>query len=84
MVFRKQLNEEGNYIDLYGRRWEILSCEVCESKEWYDTGEVDEDGNPIMAQHIVVNKGWDAFDSAEQAAQSYGLKYEPLPPEKGD
>lgn len=78
MVFRKQLNEEGNYIDLYGRRWEILSCERCESKEWYDTDEVDEEGNPVWAQRIVINKGWDAFESEEAAAQAYGLTYKPI------
>lgn len=79
MVFRKQLNEEGNYIDLYGRRWEILSCERTESKEWYDTGEVDEEGNPIMAQRVVINVGWDEFASIEDAAAAYGLRYDPLP-----
>lgn len=84
MVFRRQLNEEGNYTDLYGRRWEILSCEVCESKEWYDTGEVDEEGNPIMAQRVVINKGWDAFESEEEAAAAYGLIYNPIPEEELD
>lgn len=82
MVFRKQLNEEGNYIDLYGRRWEIISCERTESKEWYDTGEVDEEGNPIWAERIVINKGWDAFESEEAAASYYGLTYDPLNPEE--
>lgn len=80
MVFRKQLNEEGNYVDAMGERWEILSCERTESKEWYDTGEVDEEGNPIMAQRIVINKGWDAFESEEAAAQAYGLTYSPIEP----
>lgn len=73
MVYKKQLNELGNYIGQDGLRYEILSCEVTESKEWYDTGEVDEYGNPIMAQRIVINKGWDEFPSIEAAAEAYGL-----------
>ena len=79
MVFQKQLNEEGNYKDINGIRWEILSCERCESKEWYDTGEVDEEGNHIWDWRIGINKGWDAFDSIEAAADYYGLTYDPLP-----
>ena len=77
MVFRKQLNEEGDYKDVSNVRWEILSCERTESMEWYDTGEVDEEGNSIMAQRVVINKGWDAFESLEQAANAYGLTYDP-------
>lgn len=78
MVFQKQLNEEGNYIGQDGKRYEILSCNVTESKEWYDAGEVDAEGNPIMAQRVVINKGWDAFENLEQAAQAYGLIYDPI------
>ena len=77
MVFRKQLNEEGDYKDVSNVRWEILSCERTESMEWYDTGEVDEEGNSIMAQRVVINKGWDAFESLEEAANAYGLTYDP-------
>lgn len=77
MVFIKQLNEEGDYKDVSNVRWEILSCERTESMEWYDTGEVDEEGNSIMAQRVVINKGWDAFESLEQAANAYGLTYDP-------
>ncbi len=78
MVYQKQLNEEGNYIGQDGKRYEILSCNVTESKEWYDTGEVDQDGNPVMAQRVVINKGWDAYESIEAAAAAYGLTYKPL------
>lgn len=78
MVYQKQLNEKGNYIGQDGKRYEILSCNVTESKEWYETGEVDQDGNPIMAQRVVINKGWDAYESIEAAAAAYGLTYEPL------
>ena len=77
MVFRKQLNEEGDYKDVSNVRWDILSCERTESMEWYDTGEVDEEGNSIMAQRVVINKGWDAFESLEEAANAYGLTYDP-------
>ena len=81
MVYQKQLNEEGNYIGQDGKRYEILFCEVTESKEWYDTGEVDEQGEPIWAWRIVINKGWDEFPSIEAAAAAYGLMYDPLPVE---
>ena len=81
MVFRKQLNEEGNYIGQDGKRYDILSCERTESMEWYDTGEIDEEGNPIMAQRVVINKGWDEYESEEAAAAAYGLMYDPLPEE---
>ena len=93
MVFKKQANPQGNYIekdktyiDEHGQeivipgvvRYDILSCEICESKEWYDTGEVDEDGNPIWDWRIVINKGWDAFDSEAEAAEAYNLRFDPV------
>lgn len=85
MVFRKQLNEEGQYLDKEGNRWEILSCNHAEVQEMYETGEFsvseDEDGNeirtPIMAQRVVINKGWDAYDNEEAAAKAYGLVLQP-------
>lgn len=79
MVYQKQFNEEGDYIDNEGLRYDVLSCERTESKEWYDTGEVDEEGNPIWTWRIVINKGWDAFESLEDALEAYGLTYDPLP-----
>ena len=78
MVFQKQLNENGNYIGQDGLRYEILSCERTESMEWYETGEVDEQGEPIWAKRVVINKGWDTFESEEAAAAAYGLTYSPL------
>lgn len=78
MVFQKQRNDEGDYKDLQNVRWDILSCERTESKEWYDTGEVDEEGNPIMAQRVVINKGWDEYPDLETAMQAYGLIYDPI------
>lgn len=79
MVFRKQQNNEGDYKDVQNVRWDILSCERTESMEWYETGEVDEEGNPIMAQRVVINKGWDEFESLAKAIKEYGLTYDPLP-----
>ncbi len=73
MVFRKQVNKKGNYQDANGVCYEILHCERTESKEWYDTGEVNQEGNPIFASRIVINKGWDVFPSEEAAAEAYGL-----------
>ncbi len=78
MVFQKQINEEGKYIGQDGKRYEILSCQRTESMESYDTGEVDAEGNPIMAQRVVINKGWDEFESEQAAAAAYGLAYSPL------
>ncbi len=77
MAFQKQLNEGGKYIGADGQRYEILSCNVTESKEWYETWEQDEAGTPVMAQRVVINKGWDEFESEEAAAQAYGLEYKP-------
>lgn len=90
MVFRKQLNEEGKYYDEYGQRWEILSCERTESMEWVQTG-IDTqviDGEtveiPVMEQQVVINKGWDAFESEEAAAEAYGLTLIEEPEEELD
>lgn len=81
MVFLKQQNENGNYIDKDGVRYEILTCNITESKEYYETGEyetiTDEEGNeikqPIIASKIVINKGWDKFNSLAEAIQVYEL-----------
>ena len=81
MVYQKQLNEKGPYIGQDKNRYDIIYCNVAESKEWYDTGRVDDDGNPIWDWRIVINKGWDAFESEEEAAAAYGLEYDPLPEE---
>jgi len=78
MVFRKQKNEYGNYIDNQSVRWDIQSCERTESMEWYDTGEVDAEGEPIWAERVVINKGWDEFESEEAAATAWGLVESPL------
>ena len=85
MVFRKQLNEEGDYKDVHNVRWDILSCERTESMEYVQTGTDTQiiDGEtvevPVYEQQVVINKGWDGFDSLEAAAESYGLVYDPLP-----
>ena len=79
MVFRKQQNNVGNYKDTSNVRFDVLYCERCESMEWYDTGEVDEQGEPIWAQRVVINKGWDKYPDLETAVAAYGLTYDPMP-----
>lgn len=79
MVYKKQLNEEGDYIGQDGKRYEILSCNVTESKEYIPTGEIGPDGEPIYEWVVVINKGWDEFPSIEAAAEAYGLMYDPIP-----
>ena len=85
MVYQKQLNEEGAYIGQDGKRYEILSCNITESKEWVqvgtDTQEIEGElvEVPIMESRVVINKGWDEYESEEAAAAGYGLTYDPLP-----
>lgn len=80
MVFRKQKNEEGKYIDQNGVRFDVLCCERTESKEYVQTGTDTQiiDGKtveiPILEEHLVINKGWDYFESLAQAVEAYGLK----------
>ena len=76
MVFKKQLNENGVYVDKDGIHYDVLSCERTETKEWYETGEFTEEGVPVIASRIVINKGWDSFPSLEDALESYGLTLE--------
>ncbi len=84
MVYQKQLNEQGPYIAQDGKRYEILSCHVTESKEWVQTGTETEviEGEmvevPVMESRVVINKGWDEYASGEAAAIGYGLTYSPL------
>ena len=80
------IDEEGNAVIIPGgARYDILSCERTESMEYVQAGTDTQiiDGEtvevPVMEQQVVVNKGWDAFDSLEAAAESYGLIYDPLP-----
>ena len=79
MVFKKQENENGCYIDKDGKRYEILSCEITESIDWAKTGTrtiVKEDEEivlPVYTKQVVINKGWDSFASLEEAEQAYGL-----------
>jgi hypothetical protein len=85
MVFQKQKNNYGNYVDKKGERYDILSCERTESKQWRQIGtETQEiDGEtvevPIMEEYIAINYGWDKYDSEEVAAIAYGLMLSPLP-----
>lgn len=59
MVYKKVQNEEGNYIDKQGTRWDILEAH----EAWTPQGK---------------NVGWDEYENIEQAAQAYGLKYQPI------
>ena len=84
MVYQKQLNEEGNYIGQDGKRYEILSCHVTESKKWREVGRKNtevEPGvfveEPIMESYIAINDGWDEYPSLEAAVEAYGLTLAP-------
>jgi len=79
MVFKKQENPKGNYKDHNGVRFDVLTCERTESKEWYNTGQIDSNGAPIFESRIAVNKGWDEFADKDAAVLGYGLTFEPLP-----
>lgn len=59
MVYKKVQNEEGQYIDGQGTRWDILEAHEAYTPQG-------------------KNVGWDEFESLEQAAKSYGMKYQPI------
>ena len=83
MFYRLQKDENGNYTK-EGQRYSFLACNVCESKKMVETGEYEEvDGQqvPIMEERVVINDGFEEFESEEKAAQAYGLTYDPLPEE---
>lgn len=93
IVYQKQPNEEGRYIDKDGSRFDILTCHHTESREQVQVGtttETDEEGNeievPVYESRVVINKGWDSFDSLEQAMEAYGLEIyqEPEQPQEQD
>lgn len=80
IVYMKQQNPEGLYIDKNGIRYDILTCHHTESKELVQVGtttETDEEGNeievPVYESRVVINKGWDNFGSLEEAVAAYGL-----------
>ena len=70
MVYKITKNEDGDYIK-DGVRYDLLSCNVCESIEY------DEEGNPT----VVINKGWTEYASDEAAIAGFGLTYDPKQPE---
>lgn len=84
MVFRKQLNELGDYIDSNGVRHDVLHCERTESMELVQVGARGEviDGEavevPIFEKQVVINKGWDEYPDIDSAAFAYGLTLQPL------
>ena len=80
LVYKKQENEEGKYIGQDGKHYDILTCHITESKEQVQVGsttETDEEGNeievPVYESQVVINKGWDSFNSLEEAEEAYGL-----------
>ena len=79
-VYKLSENENGAF-EKYGKRYDLLSCHICESKETYETGEyntiTDEEGNevrvPITKQRVVINKGWLEFNSLDDAIKYFCL-----------
>ena len=79
-VYKLSENENGAY-EKDGKRYDLLSCHICESKETYETGEfntvIDEEGNeiqvPVTATRTVINKGWLEYESEEEAIEGFGL-----------
>ena len=78
IVYKKQENEEGNYIGKDGKRYDILTCRHTESKEQVQVGtriETDEEENeievPIYEMKVFINKGWDKFETLEEAERFY-------------
>ena len=90
MVFQKQINPRGKYVDQTGVRFDVLSCERTESKEWYETGAYETvegvDGKPeqlpILARRVVLNKGWDSYLSLNLALAAYGALENPAAQEE--
>lgn len=79
-VYKLSENENGKY-EKDGKRYDLLSCHICESKETYETGEYtaipDEEGNvillPVTATRVVINKGWQEFESEQKAIEGFGI-----------
>lgn len=80
IVYMKVESESGAYLGKDGKRYDILTCHHTESREQVQVGttvEEDEEGNlvevPVYQSQVVVNKGWDSFESLEEVAAFYGL-----------
>ena len=80
-VYRKMENPYGDYIDKDGKRWEIQFCHCSEEREMVQIGtttDLDEEGNkievPVFENQIIRNRGWDKFDSLEEAIKAYDLE----------
>ena len=79
IVYMKVPNEQGEYQDTNGNKFDILTCHHTESKEQVQIGtETKEiDGElieiPIYKTQIVINKGWDKFNSLAEAVRAYNL-----------
>ena len=86
MFYRLQKDENGNYTK-DGQRYSLFGCNVCESKKLVETGEyeiIDGERVPIMEERVVINDGFTEFASEEEAAQYFGLTYDPINPEEAD
>lgn len=80
IVYMKVPNEKGEYQDTNGNKFDILTCHHTESREQVQVGtttETDEEGNeievPVYESRVVINKGWDSFETLEDAEKAYGL-----------
>ena len=80
IVYKKVESEGGQYMGKDGKRYDILTCRHTESREQVQVGttvEEDEEGNlievPVYQSQVVINKGWDSFESLEEAKTAYGL-----------
>lgn len=79
MVYKIAKNNDGDYVK-DGQRYDLISCNICESKEVYATGEyevIDGVQVPVMAERKVINKGWTEFANDEAAIAGFGLTYSP-------
>lgn len=64
LKYKKQADQEGQYIDQEGNRWDILV-----SPKYVI---VVIDGEKVQ-QPLPAVQDWDSFNSLEEAEQAYGL-----------
>ena len=76
MFFQLVEDKKGKYIHK-NKRYTINSCQRTESLEQYIDG-YDEEDNPIYKTRIVLNKGWDEFNTLEEAERFYFKEEEEL------
>ena len=76
MFFQLVEDKKGKYIHK-NKRYTINSCQITESLEQY-IDSYDEEDNPIYKTRIVLNKGWDEFNTLEEAERFYFKEDEEL------